>query len=255
MKASAIQGSGVRSVSGTMLHVQDLSAMAAWYGEILGVTVKEIASEKPYYEFDMNNGVNLMLDDHRFMQDELQHPQFMLKTLDIDKTYAWVKQNDIPIVLDIQKVHEGLTYFNIFDPEGNVLMIIESDWVNPSPIVPNAANHPITNRIQCIVVPVIDLKRATEWYARLLGHSIKPERQDGGPIYWFDMDNGTGVLLDDNRNHRDWGKFPSFMLNASNINEAYRFMQDKKARILMDIQHEHHFFAADPEGNAIIICL
>jgi hypothetical protein len=87
----------------------------------------------------------------------------------------------------------------------------------------------------------------------MLGHAIKPERQDGGPIYWFDME-GTGVLLDDNRNHQEWSRFPSFMLHAPDIHEAYRYMQDMKARVLVDIQHEHHFFVADPEGNAIIVC-
>jgi predicted enzyme related to lactoylglutathione lyase len=255
MQVSTDQGSAIKSVGSTILHVQDLQAMVKWYGDILGNPITDIDPEKPFYVFDMDNGVNLMLDDHRFMQDQEKHPICMLTTVDIEKSYTWVKHNEIPIVLDIQHVHPGLSYFNILDSEGNVLMIVYSTWVNADSINPNRSDDPIKNHINSIVIPVTDLKRATEWYGNLLGHAIKPERQDGGPIYWFDMDNGTGILLDDNRNHDDFEKYPTFMLKASHILEAYRFMQNKNVRILREIEYDHHFFISDPEGNSVIICL
>lgn len=254
MKTLTEQGSGIRVAGGVILHVSDLPAMTAWYGDILGIPVGETDPERPFYEFDMDNGVNLMLDDHRNVPGR-PHPFCMFKTPDIRRSYEWAQRNGIPIELDIRHVHEGLDFFHIRDSEDNVLMIVQSDWKNPNPIRPYRNDLPIRNRIQSIVVPVDDLKRATEWYARLLGHAIKPERQDGGPIYWFELENGTHILLDDNRHHREWEKYPTFMLNAPRIEEAYRFMKEKNVRILHEIEFDHHFFAADPEGNAMIVCM
>jgi predicted enzyme related to lactoylglutathione lyase len=254
MQASNSQGSGVQSVGSSILHVHDLQMMVAWYGDILDIPIAEKSLEKPYYVFDMDNAVNLMLDDHRFMNDQEKHPLCMLRTMDIEQSYAWVQENDIPIVLDVQN-HPGLSYFNIKDSEDNVLMITYSTWINPDPATLKDSENPIKNHLNSIVIPVTDLKRATEWYANLLGHAIKPERQDGGPIYWFDMDNGTGILLDDNRNNDDFQKYPSFMLKASNIRDAHRYMQNKNVQIVRGIEYDHHFFIQDPEGNAVIICM
>jgi predicted enzyme related to lactoylglutathione lyase len=217
METSNAQGSGIKSVGSAILHVRDLSSMITWYGDILGTPIAEIESETPYYVFEMDNGVNLMLDDHRFMQGQAKYPFCMFNTLDIDKSYLWAKQNEIPIILDIQQVHPGLSYFNIMDSEGNVLMIIHSNWINSDSKEAISSEKPIVNHINSIVVPVTDLKRATEWYAHMLGHVIKPDRQDGGPIYWFDMDNGTGILLDDNRSNSDFEKYPTFMLKGPDI--------------------------------------
>ncbi|MEX1031175.1 MAG: VOC family protein [Paenibacillaceae bacterium] len=236
MQVSKSQGSGIQSVGSAILHVHDLQKMVAWYGDILDIPISEVSPEKPYYVFDMENGVNLMLDDHRFMQDQKNHPICMLKTLDIEQSYAWVQQNEIQIVMDVHNAHPGLSYFNIKDSEDNVIMITYSTWVNPDPIAPNHLENPIKNHLNSIVISITDLKRATEWYANLLGHAIKPDRQDGGPIYWFDMDNGTGILLDDNRSNDGFEKYPSFMLKASNIREAHRFMQNKNVRIIREIE-------------------
>jgi predicted enzyme related to lactoylglutathione lyase len=203
----------------------------------------------PFYEFDMDNRANLMLDDHRNMKDQHRHPICTLKTEDADRAYAYVRGQRIPIVLEMQKPIQGLAYFNIEDSEGNVIMICQSDWVNPNPVLPSDPNHPIKNYLSSIVIPVKDLKRSTEWYSKLLGHPIKPERQNGGPIYWFDMSNGTGLLLDDNRNNQDLEGFPTFMLKASHIREAFAWAQDNGIEIVRDVQFDHYFMMKDIEGH------
>lgn len=253
MTASFMQGSGICGVSGIILRVQNLTAMAAWYGDVLGVPV-EPDPETPFYEIDMKNGANLMLDDFRHMNEMRAFPICAFKTSDIERSRAWAKRNDVPVVLELQKPHEGLAYFHIRDPEGNVLRIVYSEWVNPNPVMPREANPPIENRISSLVVPVIELERAAQWYARFLGRSIKPDRLNRGPVCGFDMSGGTGVLLDDNRNNRDWPKLPTFMLKASDIRQAYRLMENKNADILRGIEQDRHFFAADPEGNPMIVC-
>ncbi|PZD96840.1 hypothetical protein DNH61_06485 [Paenibacillus sambharensis] len=245
--------SEITVVGSSIMHVKNLRKTAEWYSELLSMPLNNFDESTPFYEFDMSNHVNLMLDDHRNMPQE-KYPIYMLKTNDIDRSYAFVKDADIPVVLEIQRPHPGLSYFNVEDSEGNVLMITQSDWVNPSPVVPSNPDHPVKNHIRSIVVPVQNLKRATEWYSNLLNQPIKPERVDGGPIYWFDMENGTGILLDDNRNNTDLSDYPTLMLRAENIKEAYQFLVDKGADIVRDIQFDHYFMVKDIEGNMIMIC-
>jgi predicted enzyme related to lactoylglutathione lyase len=245
----------VKSIGGAGVHLNDLSKMASWYAELLDMPVQDLDNETPFYLFDMDNGVNLMLDDHRNMSCQDNHPICMMKTPNIEKAYKLVKESGIPIVLDLEHPHPGLAYFNIQDSEGNIIMIQYSDWVNPKPVQQISPNHPIKNHLNSIVIPVQNLNRATEWYSKLLGYPIKPERQDGGPIYWFEMDNGTGILLDDNRNNQDLSSFPTFMLKASNIHEAYSFIQERKIEVVREIQFDHFCMIKDIEDNTIMICL
>ncbi|MFB0844232.1 VOC family protein [Paenibacillus oleatilyticus] len=179
----------------------------------------------------------------------------MMRTADIERACAYVQENGITISQDVQRPHPGLAYFHIVDSEGHEIMIAQSEWINPNPVRPIVPDHPIQNRINSVVIPVIDLKRATEWYGKLLGQQIKPDRQDGGPIYWFDMPNGTGILLDDNRNNRDLAALPTFMLKAANIHEACAFVRSTGMKIVRDVQFDHYFIVEDPEGNAVMICL
>jgi predicted enzyme related to lactoylglutathione lyase len=245
----------VESLAGAGLHVKDLAKMSNWYGELLNMHVQEIDPEIPFYLIDMDNRVNLMLDDYRNMPNKERFASFGFKTSDIKKAYHLVNESGIKIVRDLEEPHPGLAYFNIEDSEGNILMIQQSDWVNPNPIQQDNPNHPIMNRINTIIISVKDLKRATEWYSKLLGYPIKPDRQDGGPIYWFEMDTGTGILLDDNRNNQDLPAFPTIMLKATNIHDAYAFVKEKNIEVVREIQYDHYFIIKDIEGNTIMICL
>jgi predicted enzyme related to lactoylglutathione lyase len=244
----------VRNLGGAGLKVNNLQKMAEWYGDLLAMPVPKIDPNIPFHIFDMDNRVNLALDDYRNMQDLKKFPICQMKTADIDRAYRLVEESGIPITLEIQRPHPGLAYFNIEDSEGNVLQIIESDWINPESVEPLNPNHPIKNHLNTCIIPVIDLKRATEWYSKLLGYPIKPERQDGGPIYWFEMDHGTGILLDDNRNNQGLKKFPTFMLKASNIHEAYEFVIQNNIEITQEIQFDHFFMIKDLEGNSVMVC-
>lgn len=245
----------LHEVKAAVLHVRDLPGMAAWYAKLLGVPLQPLDDDKPFYEFDMSNQVNLMLDDHRNMQEQEKYPICMMRTADIEAARAYVQENGISISQDVQRPHPGLAYFHVVDSEGNEIMIVQSKWINPNPVRPTVPDHPIQNRLNSVVIPVTHLKRATEWYSKLLGQQIKPDRQDGGPIYWFDMQNGTGILLDDNRNNQDLAALPTFMLKASNIQEACAFVRNTRITIVRDVQFDHYFIIEDPEGNAVMICL
>jgi predicted enzyme related to lactoylglutathione lyase len=255
MNTTTTTNSIVTEVKSAILHVEHLHDMIRWYASILSIPEPELNDEQPYHMFDMDNKVSLMLDDHRNNLKQDKYPICMMRTTDSDQAFAYVQENGIAIALEIQRPHHGLAYFNIADCEGNILMIVQTDWVNPQPQQPINPDHPIKNHISSIVIPVIDWKRATEWYSKLLGHPIKPDRQDGGPIYWFEMSNGTGILLDDNRNNQDFGNFPTFMLKSSNIHEAYASSQESGVKIVRDVQFDHYFLIEDPEGNVVMICL
>lgn len=246
-------------VKSALLHVHDLSRMAAWYAKLLGMPPQSIDAETPYYEFDMDNGINLMLDDHRSMppdQRRGKHPICMLGTDNCEKAYAAARRAGITILQEMVIPHPGLAYFNVADSEGNAIMIVESNWVNPKPLRQLDCNHPIRNRISSIVIPVNDLSRAAEWYSKLLGQPVVPDRLDGGPVYWFEpaRSNGTGILLDDNRNNRDLEALPTFMIKTEHIREAYTFMANNNITIVRDIQFDHYFIIQDPERNTVIIC-
>ena len=68
------------------------------------------------------------------------------------------------------------------------------------------------------------------------------------------MKNGTGILLDDNRNNSDLDAFPTFMLKTDDIHAAYQWMIAQGVEIVRDIQYNHYFMAKDIEGNSLMIC-
>jgi predicted enzyme related to lactoylglutathione lyase len=253
MRSKTLKEQIVQSHGGAGLHVRDLTKMAAWYGELLNMPVQDIDPNTPFYIFDMDNGVNLMLDDYRNMTNQ-GFPIWSVNTSDINKAYRLIKDAEIPIVLDLQEPHPGLAYFNIEDSEGNVIMIKYSNWVSPNPVQQASSDHPIKNHLNSIIIPVKDLKRATEWYSKFLGYPIKRERLNGGPIYWFEMGEGTDILLDDNRNNQDLPTFPTLMFKVSNVYDAYALIKEKQIDIVREIQHDHYFMIKDIENNTIILC-
>lgn len=249
------QDSAVFGAGRTILKVRDLPAAARWYAEMLGVQAPPVDAETPRCLFRLEDGVDLLLDDLKLIPEPGDHPICTLLSSDIERSYAWALGRGIPIVRDLARPRPGSAFFFARDSEGNVIAIAQSDEAaREAPFEPISPDHPLRNRLESIVIPVEDLKRATEWYAALLGRAIKPERQDGGPIYWFEMDRQPGILLDDNRMHREWRRYPTFMLRATDVQAAFRLMRDAGVRILTDIEFNHHFFAEDPEGHSFAVC-
>lgn len=245
----------VSEVGKVMLHVNDLQRSVDWYADLLQIPVPTVSEEANSHLFTMENGVDLQL----IHNEGQKQPICMLKADDIETVYDEARQSGVVIVEELHK-SERPHFFTVEDSEGNVLMICQPGYENNegahgNASLPSNAAHSIANHISSIVVPVTDLKRATEWYSRLLGKPIIPERQDGGPIYWFDMPNGTGILLDDNRNNQDLGTFPTFMLKTDHIRSAFHFVQSKGINIVRDIQFDHYFMIEDIEGNTMMICL
>jgi len=114
---------------------------------------------------------------------------------------------------------------------------------------------PISNVIGNIFVHVRRMKRAIEWYGMLMSmptYGYVLER----PHYMFDMENGTNMLLDDNRFNRQ-ASYPYMMIKADNITAAYDYIQSNRIDIVSEIETPFpelsHFTIKDPENRLVMI--
>lgn len=92
------------------------------------------------------------------------------------------------------------------------------------------SGHPILPYMPVVFLPVSNLKRSVEWYCGLLERPMQP-KQDGGGIYYFDLD-GTDLILDSNM----WGFPPMIMFDTNDIDAAYSFCLEKQYPITGDLQ-------------------
>lgn len=69
-----------------------------------------------------NNGLSLVLDSKIYKEDSYARtPMFHLNTGDIQKAYQFLKEKGVEMVTEIENGH----WFNIKDPDGNMLMICQ----------------------------------------------------------------------------------------------------------------------------------
>ncbi|WP_214482978.1 VOC family protein [Bacillus sp. SM2101] len=111
------------------------------------------------------------------------------------------------------------------------------------------------DRLGSVFIHVKDLKKSTEWYSKILEQPA-PDEDPQGPCHWFDMGEGRGVLLDDNRNNRDDVR-PSFMLHTEDVHKAYKLVIDNGGEIIREIERDEmvaFFNFKDPDGNVVMVC-
>ncbi|WP_316568271.1 VOC family protein [Neobacillus sp. YIM B06451] len=113
-------------INNVFIHVSDLKKSAAWYCRLLGLPVNLEEIESPVYNIPVTGQTGLSLDDHTFDPSftlrPSKHVLFNFYVKDIDEAYAFIKDKDIPVVREIERIGE-FAYFNFEDPDGNVLMI------------------------------------------------------------------------------------------------------------------------------------
>lgn len=113
-------------VNNVFIHVSDLKKSAAWYSRLLGLPFDERDVESPVYNVPVSSKAGLTLDDHTFdpgfSLQPSDHVLFNFYAEDIDEAYRFIKENDIPIAREIERIGD-FAYFNFRDPDGNVLMI------------------------------------------------------------------------------------------------------------------------------------
>lgn len=129
-------------------------------------------------------------------------------------------------------------------------------WVKMSE---SKIQSPIKNKVGGVFIPVRDIKKARDWYSKILG--ITPDDDIMfGHLYSLPME-GTGVIID---TMPEWGgkdlggpptyKTPAFMFQTDDIHASYKFMKDNGVELVNGIQSEQWFAFRDPDGNLLMVC-
>ncbi|PAV27963.1 glyoxalase/bleomycin resistance/dioxygenase family protein [Virgibacillus profundi] len=113
-------------MNGVFVHVKNLRVSAKWYSDLLGLPIDLENVASPVFNVPVTVTTSLTLDDHTFDPD-FKHivspsPIFNLFAPNIDEAYKYIKEKGIVIVREIERVGET-AWFNIKDPDGNVVMI------------------------------------------------------------------------------------------------------------------------------------
>lgn len=112
------------------------------------------------------------------------------------------------------------------------------------------------NKIGAVFVHVKDLKRSSKFYAEILGLPYE-EPDPNSPIYCPQME-GTGLILDDNRNNAGTERDvrPLCILKTQDAEGALASMQAKGIEICFVERHEEKVFLftfKDPDGNVLMV--
>ncbi|WP_449539730.1 VOC family protein [Ferdinandcohnia sp. Marseille-Q9671] len=116
-------------VNNVFIHVSDLKSSAEWYSDLLGLPFNNDEVNSPVYNIPVTSETGLTLDDHTFdpgfTLKPSEHVLFNFFVSDIDEAYAFIKNKDITVVKEIERIGD-FAYFNFKDLDGNVLMICNS---------------------------------------------------------------------------------------------------------------------------------
>ncbi|OLO37926.1 hypothetical protein BTR23_13405 [Alkalihalophilus pseudofirmus] len=122
----------------------------------------------------------------------------------------------------------------------------------------------LKNKVTSVIVHVSNLKYSAEWYSKLLGLEVLEDRFNGGPVYWMELEDYTGLILDDvhcaNMNSGGWSKenAPLFMYCADSVPHAYNNLKELGINITLKIETPREglsfFNFEDIDGNVFMVC-
>ncbi|WP_308635041.1 VOC family protein [Paenibacillus silvisoli] len=247
-------------VESVFVHVTDLRRSAEWYSMIMGLPLlEERLNGGNVYWLNLRGGTGLILDDNRSNSPDTPHVRFMYKTDDIEAAFRYAEEKGIPTIGGIDRPHEGLAFFRFVDPDGNAIMVTQSDYVSDVVEKPEDAESPIQNRIGGIFLNVTDMNRAIRFHSEALGVAYKEvaDREEDS-IYDLPMRQGSSVLLDVNRAKHGDAYQTLFMFVAKDVDGAKAYLASKGVPVFTDIERHGDiafFTVKDPDGNVIMICI
>lgn len=116
---------------------------------------------------------------------------------------------------------------------------------------------PIQSRITGVFIPVRDIEKARDWYARILG--IGPGTIHFGHMCSLETEGECAIMLD---TMPKWGgkepggaptyQVPAFIFKTEDIQAAYAFMQENGVELVTGIEG-HWFGFRDPDGNLLMV--
>lgn len=115
---------------------------------------------------------------------------------------------------------------------------------------------PIQNRIGQVFVPVSDMKRAIEWYSKLLGPPMGNTSHEG-TIYDVPMQGDTRLSMDASKEQITNSSQPLFFFRISDIHEALSFLKQNGVEVLTevtDVGSVTFVVFRDPDQNMLMVC-
>lgn len=110
-----------KRISTIFIPVSDVKKARDWYSNLLGTPADGEIVHGHIYVVSLEN-VNLVLDSKIFEKSKLDGmPKFHFDTIDIKAAYEYVKSKEVKKLTEIENGH----WFNISDPDGNVLMVCQ----------------------------------------------------------------------------------------------------------------------------------
>ncbi|MFC7686561.1 VOC family protein [Ureibacillus sp. GCM10028918] len=113
-------------MNAVFVHVSSLKVSVKWYSELLGLTVDLEKVKSPVFNVPVVGTTSLTLDDHTFDADfkhfPIPSPIFNFYTPNIEEAYQYIKEKGYKVVREIEW-HYEMAWFNVEDPDGNVVMI------------------------------------------------------------------------------------------------------------------------------------
>lgn len=246
-----------KAVHSVFIHVSDLRRSAEWYSMVMGIPLlEERLNGGNVYWLMLEGGTGIILDDNKSNAPDAPHVLYSYMTDDIDAAHSFAQSLGDVRLLPIERPHPGLAYFNFIDPDGNAIMVTQSDYVSAVVNKLESADSPIANRIGGIFVHVTDMNRAINFHSRVLGlpyESVGEEQT----IYDLIMAEGSNVLLDVNR-HRNGEDYKAlFMFDTKDIDASKAYLEANGITIFTDIERHGpiaFFTFKDPDGNVVMAC-
>lgn len=104
------------------IPVSNLEKARDWYCNLLDLPADGDIIYGHLYILPMQGASNIVLDSKIYSPEKvIQVPFIQLVTADIEASYAYMKEHNVELLTNIENGH----WFNIKDPDGNVLMICQ----------------------------------------------------------------------------------------------------------------------------------
>ena len=107
-------------IKGVFIPVSNIEISRDWYCKLLGLPPDGEIFFGHIYVLSMQGDTNIILDSKIFSPDNVfKIPVAQLSTDNIEESFEYIKSMNIELVTGIENGH----WFNIKDPDGNVIMI------------------------------------------------------------------------------------------------------------------------------------
>jgi predicted enzyme related to lactoylglutathione lyase len=259
MKMELVKSPIENVVGSVFIHVSELKRAAVWYSMVLGLPLlEERLNGGNVYWLMLQGGTGIILDDNKSNDPSTPHVLFSYKTSDIDEAFRFLEEQGVRPLYPIERPHPGLAFFIFTDPDGNSIMVTQSDYVSDVVEKLEDTKSPILNKIGGIFINVTDMNWAIRFHSEVLGlpyHEVGSGQENS--IYDLQMKSGSGVLLDDNRFRHGEDFKTLFMFVTPDVDGSKAYLESNGVPVFTDIERhgEMAFFTVkDPDGNVIMIC-